>query len=154
MGCNGCANKAESDPSPVDSALEHFWPAVLPFPPMTPWLAAVVSRSEAREWALATGIEQRADVLSGDPTAMLDFIGRALLADGVFAEARKRKKKDRPTLPPGTGEACCSTARAECCAGAERCEFSCSPNADGSCITSCRSVGGGVDSPGFETAEP
>lgn len=148
MGCKGCEGADEEAIRPFDAVFEQFWPKTLPFPPMTPWLAAVLSRDQARAWAVAVGAEQRVDLMAGDRRAMLDFLGRALLADGVFAAERKRKKKDGPTLPPGTGNLCCETARSACCDGTTSCTFSCSPNADGSCSFTCTSTGG-IETPDF-----
>jgi hypothetical protein len=109
MSCQGSQNSASdtgAQNSAFDAAVARSWPASFPFPPLTPWLAAAVSRAEAKEWAVAIGANKNSEVLAGDTQAMLHVIGLAMGGGGTYAEARegKKKKDKRPELPDDIGD--------------------------------------------------
>lgn len=98
MSCQGCQNSASmtgTQTSAFDAVYANFWPANLPFPPLTPWLAAAVGRAEARQWAIDIGADRDPRILSGDPQAMLHLIGLAMAGGGSYAETRGLKKKKK-----------------------------------------------------------
>lgn len=153
MACDACRHPDTCPASTFAEIFEGFWPSSLPFPPMTPWLGAVVTRHQAQEWAVAAGAERRADLMAGDRQALLDFLGKAMLGDGMFAAERARRKRDRTPQRPDIANMCCENARSSCCDGALSCVFTCSPNADGSCDVYCNSTRG-TDAPRVEGAAP
>lgn len=96
MACASCAAASPATTATadrLDALLASFWPPGVPFPPMAPYVAAVVSRSDLRQWALDIGADQHAAVLSGDPTAILSLLGQAMTDPSlVYAAARKKRK--------------------------------------------------------------
>lgn len=109
MSCQGCQDSAAGTANQTrsfDAAFARFWPEHQPFPPATPWLAAAVSRAEAKQWAVDVGADRDPGVLAGDMQAMLHVVGLAMAGGGGYGEAReRRKKKDkRPELPDDIGD--------------------------------------------------
>jgi len=105
MACAGCKDNAGGTASGFDTVFERFWPASVPFPPMAPYLAAAVTRSEAKQWAVDIGADTDAAVLTGSTQAILSVVGRAMMdPGGTYAQQRQghkeNKKRDtRPDLP-------------------------------------------------------
>ncbi len=112
MTCASCAAASPTTAGTadrLDAVLASFWPPGVPFPPMAPYVAAVVSRSDLRQWALDIGADKDAGVLAKDPTAILSLLGQAMSDPSlVYAAARKKRKKpakkDPPELPDDLGE--------------------------------------------------
>lgn len=147
MGCDGCKNKNSAPSSErFDQVFASFWPASLPFPPMVPYLGAVVDRGEAKAWAAAIGASTDPGVLSGDSRALLDMVGRAMMDPrAVFAEARKEKKKKKGDGGPGPGlpgfncsRTCPDGSGAHVnCGACYECDSGCNPSAYARCVDVC-----------------
>lgn len=123
MSCENCKSTTASTTSTAplsgstrqsfEAVFSRFWPPTAPFPPMAPYVAAAVSRADARKWAAAIGADRDPAVLSGDPMAVLNMVGRAMMDPGMtFSSARKRSKKKTP--PNSPNRTCFLACEAEC----------------------------------------
>ncbi len=116
MSCQGCQDSAAGTANQTrsfDAAFARFWPEHQPFPPATPWLAAAVSRAEAKQWAVDVGADRDPGVLAGDMQAMLHVVGLAMAGGGGYANVRDGKKKKKGT-PPLIVTQCWEAARLAC----------------------------------------
>ena len=105
MACTSCneSSVVESPPTAMSlstrEVFEAFWPKQFTFPPIAPYLAATVTRPQAFAWMKALAPLHQ-EMLSGDPSAVLDFIGKAMMGDGEYRRVRK-KSKPKPKPSPG-----------------------------------------------------
>ncbi len=137
MTCASCAAASPTTAGTadrLDAVLASFWPPGVPFPPMAPYVAAVVSRSDLRQWALDIGADKDAGVLAKDPTAILSLLGQAMSDPSlVYAAARKKRKGKKPDEHP-----CEASCRSTACYDCNGCDLvawsSCS---DGFCSYRC-----------------
>jgi len=105
MACESCEERNESvatspDRAQLKAVFSRFWPAGARFPPMAPYLGAAVSREEAWAWMLSQEDGAR-NLLTGNPSAVLHFIGLTLNGGGTYAHERKKWKR-KPTTPTTT----------------------------------------------------
>jgi len=154
MTCASCAAALPTTAGTadrLDAVLASFWPPGVPFPPMAPYVAAVVSRSDLRrclprQWAL-DGADKDAGVLARDPTAILSLLGQAMTDPSlVYAAARKKRKGKGSTPGSNLLHGCsvtCSDGRTKSvtCGDGERCVADVQ-----ACTVSCEPLySGGVD---------